>query len=125
MYTQMMGSTRVATEILGNPSRRIFDGSQMEALVTLATVDSQGRPAVVVINRDRRKDVAASIAVAGLDVLGTATVWTLDGPSNLAYNTVLHPDRVGLEETVIEGLGAALVHEFPAHSVTAIRFETP
>ena len=125
MYTQMMGSTRVGAEVLGNPSRTIFDGSQMEALTTLATVDSEGRPALLVINRDRTKDVAASISVAGVDALGTATVWTLDGPSYLAYNTLEHPNRIALEATVIEDLGGSLVHEFPAHSVTTIRFEGP
>jgi alpha-N-arabinofuranosidase len=125
MYTQMMGSKRVAAEVLGNPNRTIFDGSQMEALVTLATVDAEGRPALLVINRDRTRDVVASISVAGLDALGTATVWTLDGPSYLAYNTLEHPDRVALSQTVIEGLGAALAQEFPAHSVTAIRFDAP
>lgn len=125
MYTQLMGFTRVAAETLGNPSRKIFDGSRMDALATLATVDAEGRPALLVINRDRTRDVAASISVAGLDALGTATMWTLDGPSYLAYNTLEHPDRVSLRETVIENVGGALVHEFPAHSVTTIRFEGP
>ena len=123
MYSQLMGATRVRDEILGNPARTIFDGSQMEALITLSTIDEEGRPALLVINRDRTKDVATTVSAAGFSDLGAATIWTLDGPSFLAYNTLEEPDLVSLEETVVEGVGAELVHTFPAHSVTAIRFD--
>jgi alpha-N-arabinofuranosidase len=125
MYTQLMGATRVPAEILGNPSRTIYDGSQFEALVSLATIDDQGRPALLIINRDRQRDVAASISVAGLDSLGAATIWTLDGPSYLAYNTLEQPTKVALKETVIDDVGGDLLHRFPANSVTAIRFDVP
>lgn len=122
MYTQMLGATQVAVDIEGNRSREIADGRSLEALVALATVDDEGRPAVLVINRDRERDVRATVEVAGV-AAERATVWTLGAQNFLDYNTVEEPDAVRLTETLLEGLEGPLRHVFPAHSVTAIRFE--
>ncbi|HWC13038.1 MAG TPA: hypothetical protein VG929_00410 [Actinomycetota bacterium] len=122
MYTQMLGPTQVAVEIDDSPTRKIRDGRSLDALVAVATVDEQGKPAVLVVNRDRKRAVPATVSVAG-QAVGRATVWTLGARHFLDYNTERHPNRVRLFETVVEGLQGALWHRFPAHSVTAISFD--
>ncbi len=122
LFTKMLGPIRVPTSIIGNLQRATAGGSALSALVTLATIDDNGELALLVINRDRAADVRAEVAAKGKKGLGAATLWTLDGPGFLAYNTEAHPNKVSLEETVIEDVGESFTHTFPAHSVTAIRF---
>lgn len=125
MYTHMLGPTRVAAEIGGNPARTTSEGRNLEALVTLATTDAEGRPALLVINRDRRRAVETEVVIDGWQGEGQARIWTLTADSFLDYNTEEHPNRVHVRETLVQGAGGSLLHVFPPHSVTTIRFEKP
>jgi alpha-N-arabinofuranosidase len=72
---------------------------------------------LIVFNKSAGEDIAAAIHVAGFHP-ASASVWEVNGPSFAAV--------AGVGETVhgapLDMAGAAPVHTFPAHSMTAIDF---
>lgn len=123
LFTSTMGDEVVASSVANNPERRISDGRFLSALQTVASTDREGNVYLVVINRDREKNVAATVEIPGYRHDGSAIVRTLNGSSYLSYNTPEEPDKVFIEQKRISVDPSAFNHTFPAHSVTAIKLD--
>ena len=120
-FTHMMGPTHVGSAVLQNPYRMTPTGKRMDDLTTVASKDAQGNLYTIVVNRDQSRDVTARVVPIGHRGSGLASVWTVDGPSYLSYNTPEHPDTVALSKRTVAVSAGAFEHTFPAHSVTAIK----
>jgi len=74
-----------------------------------------------VINRDHETDVNASVRLVDYPHGDTASVWTVNAPSYLSYNSPEDPDAVAIERKSVTVGSSAFGYTFPAHSVTAIK----
>lgn len=120
MFTHLFGSRLADARLIGNPQRKVFDGSTLAILEAAVSRDTQDRVCLMVVNRDREHDVAAAVELRGTP--GTSlTIWTLNGPDFASYNTVEKPDTVRISEATRTMTGSSFKHRFPAHSITAIR----
>ena len=61
MFTSMMGPTRVNSWVTGNPTKRIFEGTNLASLVPVSSIDEEGNVYLIVINRDRSDEVEAEV----------------------------------------------------------------
>jgi alpha-N-arabinofuranosidase len=90
-----------------------------------ATCDAGGRQAsVVLVNRDRDRDLPATLALTGGAIAGSVRAWEVNGPEVTAMNSFEHPRRVDVRERQLQARGAALELVLPAHSITLLRFDT-
>ena len=120
LFTNMMGDTQVATEVIGNPVRQIFNGETLEALATLAGTDDEGNLYLIVINKETQP-VSAAVTTSSFAEHGPAMVWSIAGDDLLAHNTVKEPNAVGIDETIYLKVREGFTYEFPANSVTSIK----
>jgi alpha-N-arabinofuranosidase len=74
-----------------------------------------------VINRDHKTDVSASVRLDDYTHGNTASVWTVNGPSYLSYNSSRNPEKVTIQKESRQVGRSTFEHTFPAHSVTAIK----
>ena len=121
LYTRMMGNTQVASQVVGSPSRRLQNGKILDALTSVASTDESGNVYLIVINRDYETDVSASVRLVGYPHGETASVWTVNGPSYLSYNSAENPGTVAIESKSIAAGPTTFSYTFLAHSVTAIK----
>ncbi|MEQ7009029.1 alpha-L-arabinofuranosidase C-terminal domain-containing protein [Actinopolymorpha sp. B17G11] len=121
LFTQMMGGTLVASQVVDSPVHMLQNGDHLQAVTALAGTDDRRQLYLIVINRDAHQDVTARVDPVGYRHGSAAEVWTVNGPSYLSYNTPTRPDTVRLTtRTVAVGHGG-FTYTFPAHSVTAIK----
>ena len=114
----------MASKVIHNPTRRIFDGRTLDALETLASTDRSNNLYLVVINKERR-GVPASVITANFSPRGPAKVWSIEGTDLLAHNTTQNPNTVGIRETIYEEVAEKFTYVFPANSVTSFRLGYP
>ncbi|MGH2554882.1 MAG: hypothetical protein ACRDHO_04100, partial [Actinomycetota bacterium] len=119
-FTRMMGDTQIAERVLGNPTKTIFNGAKVGLLDTIAGRDGND-VYLIVVNKSLSKDVPAEVVLESFEPAGRATMWTINGPSHLSFNTPEKPDEVAISAAGAEGLGRRFAYRFPAHSVTAIK----
>jgi alpha-L-arabinofuranosidase len=120
LFTNMMGEAQVASEVIGNPARQIFNGETLEALATLAGIDDNGDLYLIVINKET-KPISAKVTTSNFSEEGPATAWAIAGDDLLASNTAKAPNAVGIKETVYQEVEDGFIYEFPANSVTSIK----
>lgn len=123
IFRSMTGDHLVASEVTGNPTKTIFSGAPLESLRTTASEDDEGNLYLIVINRSGDEAVPARVATRGFEGAGSATVWSLGGPNNLAVNTERAPNKVRIKKAELRGVGSGFTYLFPKHSVTAFRFD--
>jgi alpha-L-arabinofuranosidase len=100
----------------------VADLGPITLLDAVATSDASGRAVTLaVINRDRDRDHAATVDLAGAVATGLE-VAEVNGPEVGATNSFEAPHRVSVRERRVEPGGARFTHTFPAHSVTVLRF---
>jgi alpha-N-arabinofuranosidase len=122
LYTQMMGDTHVRSQVVLSPYRRLQNGELFEALTSVASTDESGNVYLIVINRDYETDVRASVRLVNYPHSDTASVWTVNGPSYLSYNSPENSNEVVIEKSEnVKVERPTFGHTFPAHSVTAIK----
>ena len=121
LYTQMMGNMHVHSHVVGSPSRRLQNGHTLRALTSVASTDRSGNVYLIVINRDHKTDVSASVRLVDYPHGNTASVWTVNGPSYLSYNSSRNPEKVAIQKESRQVGRSTFEHTFPAHSVTAIK----
>ena len=73
------------------------------------------------INRDHKTDVSASVRLDDYTHGNTASVWTVNGPSYLSYNSSRNPEKVTIQKESRQVGRSTFEHTFPAHSVTDIK----
>uniref|UniRef100_A0A831TAV2 non-reducing end alpha-L-arabinofuranosidase n=1 Tax=Thermorudis peleae TaxID=1382356 RepID=A0A831TAV2_9BACT len=87
------------------------------------TVNSTGEEiTLAVVNRDLQRAVQATIEFVGTAVRPGALVREVNGPGPDASNSFDQPAIVSVSERALDTGGWTISYEFPAHSVTLIRF---
>jgi alpha-L-arabinofuranosidase len=76
---------------------------------------------VALVNRDRDRDLTATVEVAGADVAGPVRVWEVNGPEIGAMNSFEQPRRVDVRELRATARSGGLDYVCPAHSITILR----
>ena len=98
------------------------DLGPFQLLDAAATCDDEGRTlALAVVNRDRERDLSATIDLTGATAAGAADAWEVNGPSVSAMNSFESPRVVDVRARTIDAKGARLGLTFPAHSITVVR----
>jgi alpha-N-arabinofuranosidase len=121
MYSQMFGTIHIPAMVTNNPSRKAVNGKELPKLHVTASKDRAGNVYLMVLNRDRTDAVTTDIELNKFQLAGKTTIWTLNGPEYLSYNTPENPNNVSIKETTATAKGNILTYTFPAHSVTAIK----
>jgi alpha-N-arabinofuranosidase len=81
----------------------------------------RGALRLFVVNRDRGRNHAATIDLAGAEISGAVQVSEVNGPDVAAMNSFERPDVVGVRERRLEAAGSKLEYDFPAHSLSVLR----
>jgi len=119
LLTPSAGQSLVRVKVRGNPTRRIYTHKPLKLLSATATRSSDGSLYLIVVNKDRRRTIHASIAVKG-PTIKSAMVHRLVGPSFLSYNTAAHPQRVAIHGNRTRVGSRRLPIRLEAHSLTAV-----
>ena len=100
---------------------------EFSLLDVVATADSRkGRVFLKVLNRSADKDIQTQIRFEGLNRGRIpATVATLNASDVDSENNLAHPNKVTISSQDISWDPEHFEYSFPAHSVTAIKLETP
>ena len=127
LVSHLVGTRPVSSRIAGNP---VATGAgDYPALRVLATRAKDGGLRLLVLNRDRERDVTARLDLPGGREPMDIRVSTLNGADIASYNTAANPDavRVTTATTTTEKRSpfAYPSHEFPAHSVTLVEIPGP
>jgi alpha-N-arabinofuranosidase len=124
MFSNLMGPNQVTAKIINNP-RRIPANADNKPYAVFRVVASKGNNSkyltLIVVNRDPKRDITASIQTKQYKHRGTATVWTVNGRSVTAFNDPTHPKAVRLVKDQVQIGKGVFEYTFPAHSATAIR----
>jgi alpha-L-arabinofuranosidase len=106
----------------GGRVHRVADLGPFSLIDAAASVDEGGRAlSIALVNRDRDRDLPASIEIAGMDVAGAVTLWEVNGPDVGATNSFEDPRRVDVREGRATARPGGLDHVCPAHSITILR----
>jgi alpha-L-arabinofuranosidase len=107
------------------PGGRVHHVSELGpfALVdAVATTDEAGRElAVALVNRDRDRELPATLALTGGTLAGDLRAWEVNGPDVAAVNSFETPRAVDVRERKLEARGGGVTLPLPAHSVTVLR----
>jgi alpha-L-arabinofuranosidase len=107
----------------GGRVHRVADLGPFSLIDAVASVDDAGREiSIALVNRDRDRDLTASIALAGADVGEAIRGWEVNGPDVEAMNSFEHPRRVDVREVRATARSGGLDYVCPAHSITILRF---
>jgi alpha-N-arabinofuranosidase len=102
----------------------VADLGPFPLLDAAATCDAAGRQVTLaVVNRDPEQSHRATIELADPGATGGVLASEVNGPDVAATNSFDHPRRVDVRERRLDLAGRRLEHEFPAHSLTVLRFQ--
>ena len=104
---------------------RVSDLGPFTLLDASATTDAAGRQVTLaVVNRDRDRDIVATVDLGGAALTGEIAVAEVNGPDVAAVNSFENPRAVDVREHRRALEGGRFEHRFPAHSVSVLRFAT-
>ncbi len=102
---------------------RVADLGPFPLLDVAATCDEEkGTLVLGVVNRDRDRSITTTIELQDGRRAVRGVAYEVNGDDPYVPNTFERPDAVTVRERSLEA-GACLTYEFPAHSVTVLRFE--
>jgi alpha-L-arabinofuranosidase len=88
-----------------------------------STVDEgRNQLALAVVNRHESSPIKADISLLNWAASSTASAFEINGASPTTENSFAKPDAVHTERKTIAKASSRLEYEFPAHSVTVIKF---
>src|SRR5262249_55774096 len=113
---------RQETESVGR-IHHVSELGPFQLLDAAATCDEAGRTlTLAVVNRDRDRDLSATVDLGGATLSSVIDLWVVDGPDVNATNSFGAPHTVDIGATRVEARGARFHHTFSAHSITVARF---
>ncbi|MGL5380154.1 LamG-like jellyroll fold domain-containing protein [Clostridium sp.] len=118
LFNEMTGSTVIDYKVRNNKDL----GNNLKAIDTMITTNENGEIYLMVVNSSRADSTNVRFNLKGIDLTGyNAEVWTLDGPSFDAENTLDDLNNVEIEKENKHVSESSLNYEFKAHSLTAIK----
>jgi alpha-N-arabinofuranosidase len=78
--------------------------------------------ALAVVNRHEKQSIATNIRVSGARLASDGKAFEINGPSPDAENTAADPQKVAIQEKRAAAEGQTFSYEYPAHSVTVLKF---
>lgn len=110
------------TDAGGGRVHHVADLGPFLLIDAAASTDEAGREiSVALVNRDRDRDLTATVEIAGADVAGPVRVWEVNGPEVGAMNSFEQPRRVDVRESRAAARSGGLDYVCPAHSITILR----
>jgi alpha-N-arabinofuranosidase len=101
----------------------VSDHGPFTFLDASATCDAAGRKVTLtVVNRDRDRAHTATVDLGGATATEGLAVTEVNGPDVTATNSFERPRLVDARESRLERGGGQFDYEFPAHSLTVLRF---
>jgi alpha-N-arabinofuranosidase len=101
----------------------VSDLGPFTLLDAAATCDAAGRKVTLaVVNRDRERAHAATVDLGGATATGGLAVSEVNGSDVGATNSFAEPRLVDVRESRVERGGGRFDYDFPAHSITVLRF---
>ena len=92
-----------------------------QLLDAAATCDESGRRlTLAVVNRDRDRDLTATIDLTGAKPGGAAEVYEVNGPAVTATNSFESPRAVDVRTRHVDVRDSRFDYTFPAHSITVL-----
>lgn len=114
---------RVVGETYDSPGQWLPAVKEVPLLDALAMTDDSGKTlSLLVINRDPRRPLKATLRLHGLEAR-RARARAIVAPSYLARNEWDRQEVVSLQPRPVSLVGETITHEFAAHSVTEIVIE--
>jgi alpha-L-arabinofuranosidase len=106
----------------GGRVHHVADLGPFTLLDAVATRTEDGREvSVAVVNRDRERDLTATLDFGATRLAGTLKIWEVNGPTVTATNSFDTPHAVDVRERTATARASVIEHVFPAHSVTILR----
>src|SRR5262245_3925258 len=101
----------------------VADLGPFALLDATATCDDAGTTlTLAVVNRDKDRSHVATIDLGTAQATGSVEVSEVTGPSVEAKNSFEHPDTVGVRDRRLDLKGSRFDYEFPARSLSVLRF---
>src|SRR5206468_2636108 len=98
---------------------RIANFAQL--LDAAATCDEAGRRlTLAIVNRERDRDLAATVDLGSATAGSTADIWEVNGPHVAATNSFEAPHAVDVRASRLDLRGSRFDYTFPAHSITLL-----
>ncbi|MEK3885334.1 RICIN domain-containing protein [Paenibacillus sp. PL2-23] len=120
MFTNYFGPNRIASTVSGNPTRTIYNGSNLTYIQAAASKDDH-YAYVMLTNSDRTTDVPVTIQMQNATPTGNATVRVLSGSGGyLTANTPQNPNAVSISTSTVAASSSFDV-TIPRASVVSIQ----
>ncbi|PYN02088.1 MAG: hypothetical protein DME08_00335 [Candidatus Rokuibacteriota bacterium] len=99
----------------------VSDLGPFQLLDAAATCDEAGRRlTLAIVNRERDRDLAATVDLGSATAGSTADVWEVNGPHVAATNSFEAPHAVDVRASRLDLRGSRFDYTFPAHSITLL-----
>lgn len=118
LFNRMTGENVIDYNIKNNKDL----GNSLKAIDTMITTDNDGNIYLMVVNSSKNENVNTTINIQDINLSEyKAEVWTVDGPSFDAENTIDNLENVDIEKNNIEINTSTLNYDFTPHSLTAVK----
>jgi alpha-N-arabinofuranosidase len=87
---------------------------------SVTTNDAKDKLVIIGINRHHAQDLTTRISLSNFDLLPTAKVLEMNGPSHSAYNSFEKKEEVNIRVKESISVSNQFTYTFPAHSITVI-----
>lgn len=118
LFNQMTGENIIDYTIKNNKSL----GNNLNAIDTMITRDNNDNIYLMVVNSSKNKKINTTFSIKDINLSEySGEVWTVDGPSFDAENTIENSKNVDIDKKNIKIEKGTLNYDFTPHSLTAIK----
>ena len=114
----------ISDDEIAGAGHKVADLGPFRLLDATATFqEGDGTLVLAVTNRDQADAIEAGISLADGAELTLTRIYEVNGAGTEVKNSFEEPDNVSVKERAENATGRAFSYEFPAHSVTLLRFQ--